>query len=223
MVACHCGNAGRTCVDVSLPLDRRPPQEQSMRIVTYEPSPLHGTMVGDRQFQGVCQTQAFRPRGTLDWLMVLTLSGRGYVGAEGRETVIGQAADRGKPQPRSRDVALAVHHPVHPSGRNVAADLYRKRKAGPGGTVVAGFSLEHRPGRRANRIFQRSLLFHPVPPSPWRPALAILRPAGGPVSRATNRVHAAAECPTAHRVVLPGNPHFFGVRMPVGRSRTKLL
>lgn len=63
-----------------------------MRIVTYEPSPLHGTIVGDLQFQGVGQTQAFRPRGTSDWLVVLTLSGRGYVGAEGRETVMERGA-----------------------------------------------------------------------------------------------------------------------------------
>ena len=59
-----------------------------MRIVPYEPSPLNGSILGDLQFQGVGQTQAFRPRGTKDWLMVLTLSGQGYVGAEGRETVM---------------------------------------------------------------------------------------------------------------------------------------
>jgi len=59
-----------------------------MRIVPYEPSPLHGSILGDLQFQGVGQTQAFRPRGTKDWLMALTLSGQGYVGAEGRETVM---------------------------------------------------------------------------------------------------------------------------------------
>ncbi len=59
-----------------------------MRIVPYEPSPLHGSILGDLQFQGVGQTQAFRPRGTKDWLMAFTLSGRGYVCAEGRETVM---------------------------------------------------------------------------------------------------------------------------------------
>ena len=59
-----------------------------MRIVPYEPSPLHGSILGDLQSQGVGQTQAFRPRGTKDWLMVLTLSGQGYVGAGGRETVM---------------------------------------------------------------------------------------------------------------------------------------
>lgn len=59
-----------------------------MRIVPFEPSPLQGSILGDLQFQGIGQTQAFRPRGTKDWLMVLTLSGRGYVCAEGRETVL---------------------------------------------------------------------------------------------------------------------------------------
>jgi AraC family transcriptional regulator of arabinose operon len=60
----------------------------SMRIVPYEPSPLHGSILGDLQFQGVGQTQALRPDGTRDWLMALTLSGQGYVCAEGRETVM---------------------------------------------------------------------------------------------------------------------------------------
>lgn len=59
-----------------------------MRIVPYEPSPLHGSILGDLQFQGVGQTQALRPDGTRDWLMALTLSGQGYVCAEGRETVM---------------------------------------------------------------------------------------------------------------------------------------
>ena len=59
-----------------------------MRKVPYEPSPLHGSILGDLQAQGVGQTQAFRPRCTKDWLMVLTLSGQGYVGAGGRETVM---------------------------------------------------------------------------------------------------------------------------------------
>ena len=59
-----------------------------MRFVPYEPSPLHGSILGDLQFQGVGQTQALRPDGTRDWLMVLTLSGRGYVGTQGRETVM---------------------------------------------------------------------------------------------------------------------------------------
>lgn len=59
-----------------------------MRIVPYEPSPLNGSILGDLQYQGVGQTQALRPEGTRDWLMVLTLSGKGYVCAEGRETVM---------------------------------------------------------------------------------------------------------------------------------------
>lgn len=59
-----------------------------MRSVPYEPSPLSGSILGDLQFQGVGQTQALRPNGTRDWLMVLTLSGRGYVCAEGKETIM---------------------------------------------------------------------------------------------------------------------------------------
>lgn len=59
-----------------------------MRVVPYEPSPLHGSILGGLQFQGVGQTQALRPDGTRDWLMALTLSGQGYVCAEGRETVM---------------------------------------------------------------------------------------------------------------------------------------
>ena len=59
-----------------------------MRVVPYEPSPLTGSILGDLQFQGIGQTQALRPDGTRDWLMVLTLSGQGYVCAEGRETVM---------------------------------------------------------------------------------------------------------------------------------------
>ncbi len=59
-----------------------------MRNVPYEPSPLNGSIVGDLQFQGVGQTQALRPEGTRDWLMVLTLSGRGYVCTDGREAVM---------------------------------------------------------------------------------------------------------------------------------------
>ncbi len=63
-----------------------------MRHVPYEPSPLHGSIVGDLQVQGVGQTQALRPDGTRDWLMVLTLSGKGYVCTEGRETVMERGA-----------------------------------------------------------------------------------------------------------------------------------
>lgn len=59
-----------------------------MRIVPYEPSPLTGSILGDLQVQGVGQTQAYRPHGTKDWVMVCTLSGQGYCQVEGRETVL---------------------------------------------------------------------------------------------------------------------------------------
>jgi AraC family transcriptional regulator of arabinose operon len=59
-----------------------------MRYVPYEPSPLHGSIIGDLQYQGIGQTRAFRPHGTRDWLMVFTLSGFGYVQVDGRETVM---------------------------------------------------------------------------------------------------------------------------------------
>lgn len=59
-----------------------------MRFVPYEPSPLSGSILGDLQVQGVGQTQAYRPQGTKDWVMVLTLSGRGYCQVDARETVL---------------------------------------------------------------------------------------------------------------------------------------
>ena len=59
-----------------------------MRSVPFEPSPLNGSILADLQFQGIGQTQALRPDGTKDWLMVLTLSGRAYVGVAGKETVM---------------------------------------------------------------------------------------------------------------------------------------
>ena len=45
-----------------------------MRHVPYEPSPLHGSIVGDLQVQGVGQTQALRPDGTRDWLIPIRQS-----------------------------------------------------------------------------------------------------------------------------------------------------
>ena len=59
-----------------------------MRSVPYEPSPLCGSILGDLQVQGVGQTQAYRPQGTRDWVMVFTLSGQGYCQVDDRETVL---------------------------------------------------------------------------------------------------------------------------------------
>lgn len=63
-----------------------------MREVPYEPSPLNGSILGDLQFQGVGQTRAYRPDGTADWLLVCTLSGQGYVQADGHETIMERGA-----------------------------------------------------------------------------------------------------------------------------------
>ena len=266
-----------------------------MRIVPYEPSPLHGSILGDLQFQGVGQTQAFRPRGTKDWLMALTLSGQGYVCAEGRETEMergsllliapgtvhdyghldddgawcdiwvhfhprahwlpwldwpqlgkgtmlldvsgnfasieaemrlmlesvrsasrlrddaalnslervillcdalnplqattrldlrirrsldivaadGTAIDRCRPKSGGRNVALSFHRPVHRTGRDVASDLYRKRSARPCRAAFARLAVDHRPSRRADRIFQRLLFFHTIQSPPRRAAIAV--------------------------------------------------